>query len=64
MPYCRSLGKGLWEVRSDLADGRIARTIFCFLGGEIALLNGFVKKSQKTPTNEIELAHRRMRELQ
>jgi hypothetical protein len=29
MPYCRSLGKGLWEVRSDLTDGKIARVIFC-----------------------------------
>ena len=28
MPLCRSLGKGLWEVRSDLSGGRIARVIF------------------------------------
>src|SRR6201989_1217817 len=52
MPYCRSLGRGLWEVRSDLSDGRIGRLIFCFMGSEIALLHGFVKKSQKTPDAE------------
>ena len=27
MPYCRSLGNGLWEVRSDLTDGKIGRVI-------------------------------------
>jgi hypothetical protein len=29
MPYCRSLGSGLWEIRSDLTDGKIRRVIFC-----------------------------------
>ena len=28
LPYCRSLGSGLWEVRGDLTDGKIARVIF------------------------------------
>jgi len=64
MPYCRSLGRGLWEIRSDLVDGRIARTIFYFEGSQIVLLHGFIKKSQKTPASEIDLAIRRMKELQ
>ncbi len=29
MPLCRSLGQGLWEVRSSISHGRIARVIFC-----------------------------------
>lgn len=28
MPHCRSLGDGLWEVRSSISDGRIALVIF------------------------------------
>ena len=64
MPYCRPLGAGLWEARSNLSDGRIARVIFCILSGEMVLLNGFVKKSRKTPTEELDLAKRRKRELQ
>lgn len=64
MPYCRSLGRGLWEVRSNISSGRIARTLFCILGGEMVLLHGFVKKTQKTPTQDIELALRRKKELE
>lgn len=64
MPYCRSLGHGLWEVRSDLTGGRIARVIFCITGGEMILLHGFVKKTQKTPPQEIALAIRRRREIE
>jgi phage-related protein len=64
MPYCRSLGAGLWEVRSSLSGGRIARVIFCIHEGEMVLLNGFEKKSQKTPHHEIEVAAKRKRELE
>jgi phage-related protein len=64
MPYCRALGRGLWEVRSDLAGGRIARVIFSLVGGEMVLLHGFEKKSQKTPMPDIELALRRKREIE
>lgn len=63
MPYCRSLGKGLWEIRSNLSDGRIARVIVFFEGNEIGLLHGFIKKTQKTPASEINLALKRMKEL-
>jgi len=62
MPHCRSLGQGLWEVRSRISDGRIARVIFCLSEGRLYLLHGFVKKTQKTPRPEIELALRRMQE--
>jgi phage-related protein len=64
MPYCRSLGHGLWEVRSDLTDGKIGRVIFCIMEGEMVLLHGFVKKTQKAPSQEIDLALKRKRELE
>jgi phage-related protein len=63
MPYCRPLGRGLWEVRSDLSSGRIARVIFCIVAGEMVLLHGFEKKSQKTPTQDIDLALRRKKDI-
>jgi len=63
MPYCRPLGHGLWEVRSDLTGNRIARVIFCIRGGEMILLHGFEKKTQKTPPQDIELARMRKREI-
>jgi phage-related protein len=63
MPLCRSLGKGLWEVRSSLPSDRIARVIFCADGGELVALHGFIKKSQKTPKAELALALERREKL-
>jgi phage-related protein len=63
MPYCRSLGHGLWEVRSDLVGGRIARVIFAIQDGEMVLLHGFMKTTQKTPPQDIALARRRKTEI-
>ena len=63
MPYCRPLGRGIWEVRSALSSGRIGRVLFCLCDGEMILLHGFIKKSQKTPPQELETAVRRMKEL-
>jgi phage-related protein len=61
LPLVKSLGRGLWEVRSSLTQGRIARIIFCITGSQMILLNGFIKKTQKTPTQEIDLALSRMK---
>jgi phage-related protein len=61
MPLVRSLGNDLWEVRSDLRRGRIARVIFCVDCGCMILLHGFMKKSQKTPEQDIDLALKRMK---
>jgi phage-related protein len=63
MPLCRSLGNGLWEIRSSISSGRIARVIFAVVDNEMVLLHGFVKKTRKTPKPEVDLALRRMREL-
>lgn len=51
------------EVRSDLSGGRIARVLFSIQRNEMYLLNGFIKKTQKTPLQEIELARQRLREI-
>lgn len=59
MPLVRSLGQGIWEVRSSLAGGRIARVLFCIESDCMVLLHGFMKKTQKTPQREIDLAVKR-----
>lgn len=63
MPLCRSLGNGLWEVRSSLTSGRIARIIFCVHESRMVLLHGFIKKTQKTPDADLQLALRRRKEI-
>jgi phage-related protein len=59
MPLVRSLGHELWEVRSSLPRGRIARVIFCVEQGGMVLLHGFIKTTQKTTQREIDLALKR-----
>jgi phage-related protein len=61
MPVVRPLGRELWEVRSNLPRGRTARVLFCVAQGSMVLLHGFIKKTQKTPESEIDLALKRMR---
>ena len=63
MPLCRALGKGLWEVRSDLPRGRIARVLFCTHEGCMVLLHGFIKKTRKTPAADMDLALKRKKEI-
>ena len=63
MPLCRPLGNGLWEVRSQLARGRIARVLFCVGDSRMVLLHAFIKKTQKTPRAERDLALKRMQEV-
>ena len=62
LPVCRSLGDGLWEVRSSLPN-RIARVLFCVAKDTMWLLHGFIKKQQKTPLQDMALARRRQREV-
>jgi len=64
MPLCRALRDGLWEVRSDLASNRIARVLFSIQQGKLIVLHGFIKKSQKTPNEDLTLALRRKREFE
>jgi phage-related protein len=59
MPLVRALGNELWEVRSRLPGGRIARVLFCVAREQMLLLHGFIKKTQRTPKREIDLALKR-----
>ncbi len=61
MPLVRWLGRELWEVRSRLPRGGIARVLFCVDHGSMVLLHGFIKKTQKTPQRDIALALKRIR---
>lgn len=63
MPTCRPLGRGLFEVRTDLSKS-IARVLFCVQDGQMVLLHGFIKKTQKTPDRELETARERQKEVQ
>lgn len=62
MPLVRKLDKNIWEVRSNLPN-RIARILFTISGDKMVLLHGFIKKSQKTPANDLELAKHRLKLL-
>jgi phage-related protein len=64
MPVCRPLSGGLWEVRSTLPSRRIARVLFFVHEGRIGVVHGFIKKTQKTPVDDLNLARRRMKEMQ
>jgi phage-related protein len=59
MPLVRSLGRELWEVRSSLPQGPIARVVFCVERDCMVLLHGFIKKTRTTPQHEIDLALKR-----
>jgi phage-related protein len=63
MPLCKPLGGGLWEVRSRLSNHRIARVIFCASQGSMILLHAFIKKTQKTPPTELDVAKARQKEV-
>jgi phage-related protein len=63
MPLIRPMGGGLFEVRTDLPDKKIARVLFCAHEGEMVLLHGFIKKTQKTPKADLDLAKKRMKGL-
>lgn len=62
-PHTKPMGDGLFEIRAKAQEG-IGRGLFCYLDGRhVHILHAFVKKSQKTPKRELDLAIRRMREV-
>jgi phage-related protein len=63
MPLCRPMGKGLWEVRTDLEGNRIARVLVCLYHDHLVALHGFIKKTRTTPDAELALARMRQREI-
>lgn len=62
MPLVRKLEQGLWEVRISL-NHKIARVLFTIVEGRMVLLHGFIKKSQKTPSSDMDLAKTRLSQL-
>jgi len=62
MPLVRKMAKDLWKVRVHL-QGRNARILFTIESSEIVLLQGFIKKSQATPREDLELAIVRLKQL-
>lgn len=47
MPVCRSLEKGLWEVRTSISSNRAARVLFFLVDGRIGVLHGFIKRPER-----------------
>jgi phage-related protein len=64
LPLCRPLSAGLWELRSSLPSKREARTFFGFHDGMLIALHAMIKKTQKTPAEDLALARQRFKELQ
>jgi len=63
MPHTRALGSGLFELRIKAAEG-IARVFYCtVINNRIAFLHQFVKKTEKTPAKELDIARQRMKEV-
>ncbi len=62
-PHTKAIGDGLFELRLKGAEG-IARVFFCTLvGRRVVMLHSFVKKSNKIPLRELEVAESRLKEL-
>lgn len=63
MPHSRPMGSGLFELRLKGKEG-IGRVFYCTQVGQvIVVLHSFVKKTQKTPANELHIATRRLKEV-
>ncbi len=63
LPHTKSLGGGLLELRIKSKEGT-ARVFYCtMLGNKIIMLHLFIKKSQKIPQKEIEIARNRIKEV-
>ena len=62
-PYTKAIGKGLFEIRTKGNEG-IGRSFFCTLKGkEVIVLHSFIKKSQKIPKKEMNVARKRLKEV-
>jgi phage-related protein len=64
MPLCRSMGGGLWEIRTDLPTKRTARVLICVCRQCLVALHGFIKKARATPDEDLKLARKRKKELE
>ena len=55
-PYSKLIDDGIFEIRCKVGNNITRVIYFFYYEGKIILTNGFVKKSQKTPPEEIKLA--------
>jgi phage-related protein len=62
MPYCGA-SETVWEARSDLTDGEIARVIFSAVAVRMVLLYDFIKKTQQTPVRDLKLVLKCLKEV-
>jgi phage-related protein len=63
-PHTESMGDGLFEIRAKAQEG-IGRSLYCYMKGKhIIVLHAFVKKSNKTPKFELDLAKKRKSEVE
>jgi phage-related protein len=64
LPLCRPLSGGLWEVRASLPSKREARVFFGHHDGMLIAVHAIIKKTQRTPAEDLALARQRYKELQ
>ncbi|CAM4422578.1 MAG: hypothetical protein LEGION0403_FIIPPAGN_02726 [Legionella sp.] len=63
-PHTEPMGEGLFEIRAKAQEG-IGRSLYCYMKGRhIIVLHAFVKKSNKTPKSELDLAKKRKAEVE
>jgi phage-related protein len=63
IPHTRAMGGGLFELRIKAAEG-IARVLYCTrVERRIVFLHQFVKKTDRTPPKELQIARQRMKEV-
>jgi len=62
MPLVRHIDGEIWEIRSRLSEG-IARILFLLDGNSMILIHAFIKKQQKTPKPDLDLAKHRVKQL-
>ena len=64
MPYTKAFGKGLFEIRAKGTEG-IGRSFFCTIkGNEVVILHSFIKKTNKIPKKDLDIAQKRKKEVQ
>ena len=59
LPYSKQLEDGIFELRAKQGSNITRLLYFFFAGKKAVLTNGFVKKTQKTPKDDLELGKAR-----
>ena len=64
LPYTKAIKDGLFEIRAKGREG-IGRAFFCtIVGQKVVILHSIIKKTQKTPLKDLNLAKKRMKETE